>query len=863
MTSRNRRSRRFDEVETYVAKAIQDRMRRGSRSPTGTQQGTTPGAGGTSEHETKDYVEAHKLNNRNGYFYSVNYGVVGGALVDESNNIITMLNAVGAQGGGTCIIRSRGGLDPIYINKTVSIYYSNVHVVFRSPVVYGASGSVRIMGSLDEFTSHPAPRALKLRANSYENASTQMVLPLFVGDGAYVNVGDKITVRGQNDASGKAIQKQTVVVVAKTGDDITCSEEMDFTFQPTYPLSEWPPDFTTGTTIYIVRYRAFTGAVAKGALTATVTPNTTGFAVGDTVLVSDSRTESDLNPSAVRQSGTPYQNAANMEIARIVAINTGTNEITFDHALRRGYATAFYGGISRLLPVENSVIRGINATWAAVQTSRNTHPISVNYGLDCRVENCKMNGAGFRLGNGIRVSYSYRTRIADCSVIDGTSFDSAEAYGITDYYSTQTRIDRCYAASCRHSYLLQATTDSTIADCWSVDDLISGFDTHGAFCVGTLMTNCRAIAGTRYSPGVSNRSGFRIGNTSHCGGDFDTVLIGCMAMGYLGSSSSGFDWIPASGSLTLKSCVAHDCTIGFRFTRNSSHITPTQTAKDITLEDCLALRCATMFDIDGASNGALDGLYLLGCQSQQNTNHFVVSDVTKLRLKNCAVLAPVASSGVYGYNLNNTDGVVMDGCLAHGANRGLYLINSTDAVIVNNVFTATIDVIPFTDGGGNTSLIYTNNAPVSGGGGGGSVIVTRVDGTLAASTTTSAIIPHDNSTPLDTEGFQCVSVSYTPGAAGRKLEIEGHIPYVSMAGATGAVSVALFLGTTCLDARTDRVTIGGASGSPLVASSVTTTGSGAVTIQLRIGVDVGTNTLTLRSKFGGLDQPFLIIREYP
>lgn len=687
--------------------------------------GTTGGGGGSdlTAHAGKDYIEAHPTNdpaiNRNGTYYSYGFGITGGISTDEANNLTLMFDAVGQAGGGTIIVRSTNGTDPIYLSKLATLGYSNVNVKFISPVVYGADGGLRIMGELSLTAPRPGNLSCNLASNSYEDVNGRTVLPLRPGHGAFLSVGDTIVIRGLNDITGKAVQRDISVVYAIAGDDVTVVDELEYEFQDTYtatdsPItsSDWGPDATTGTTIYIWDGSLFTGNITAGAMTVVVA-DASVFSVGDLVIVRDNRTEWDMNNSAIRSSLLPYRNAANQEMAKVLAVDVGTDTVTLDHALTRSYLTANYGGLFVILPVENSSISGARITYIADQVTRSSHSLQIFYAENCHVFDNHIDGSGGRRGQAIRISTSYQCS-AYRNYVDTAKFnESGDGYGISVYNgATFTRIYNNVVTHCRHSILLQCATHTSIYGNESRDDLISGIDLHGVLSIGTHIFGNFITRSNGNTTDSSNGSGIRIGNTSHTCGDLDTTVEDNFIIGYFtgDGTESAIDFIPASKGLVLRNNTLVDCSDGIRFTRNSSHITPTQTAENISIEGNTLRRCAVPFDIDGASTGFISKLTVKGNISDGNTKHFVFIDV--LVALNCCdniIINPVATTGEYGYSFLRVDGLLCDNNRAHKANKGIYLKNCASAVVTNNILTATIDVVPFLDDGGNTSLIYVNN----------------------------------------------------------------------------------------------------------------------------------------------------------
>ena len=1015
--------------------------------------GSSGGSGDTGS--GLDFVAAHPTNdptvNRHKEFYSYNFGIVGDGTTDDGIKLLEMFDAVGEAGGGKCIVCSETPTGSIYINRTVSIYHSNIHVEFRSPVIYGAAGSLRIMGEYSEFTRVPGGTAVKLRAASYLNGSNETVLPLATGHGAYLSVGDKIVVRGQNDASGKAIEKDTTFVKSIATDDVTCTDELDYTFYPTYAGSDWPPDATTGTTIYVITFSAFPSNTSAGSVSVTVA-DAASFVIGSLVVISDNRTEYDMNSSAITGSLVPYKNPANLEIARVISVDTGTDVIGLDRALVRSYTTAAKGGVALLIPVRNSSISGARITYNADQTSKSINPLQITYAENCHIFDCVVDGLGGRRSQACRISYGYNCSAYDNVIRDAKFTASGEGYGITLYYTTLCRVHDNFIAGCRHNILTQLATLCDIYNNESRDDRISGIDCHGVrsygiHIYGNLIT--RAAGTTSDS---TKGSGIRIGNTSHSNGDFSIVVEDNVFVLYSSTDESAFDVVAASADVVFRNNTVFGAYIGFRFTLNSSQITPVQTATNITVESNRFIACTNNMMVvtgqptyDGSSsNGKIDKLHLLNNTSDGNTNHFKItgaSGVTNVRIESNRVINAISASSIYAYTVTDVAGLLLLRNSARGANRGISLTNCTAAAMLDNDLTGLITSTPYNDGGGNTSLLnlgnitdtgvgigtaspaetlhvagdiqigdavastaasYEINMPagsstINSGNGrelyvqagssdntagkrgghlylrpgaptspattygavlladtggnvgisssdapfpltvdgaivsrydantryrgfiagqsalavigayddtatqyiplyidgstiylrtgtgvgtttsldasgnltlagtintGAAVLYTRVDGTLTASQTSTAEIPHDGTKPLITEGLQILSISYTPYATGNRVRISAYVPYVETS-LTGAVQLAIFAGSTCIAANTRRITTGGSSGGDLeIVGDFVTSGVSALTIQARCGPAVNTTTLTFNSKFDGLSQPYMLIEEF-
>jgi hypothetical protein len=684
-----------------------------------------------SGHINNHWVAAHpgRANtNRAGLYFSYNYGINGGEDTDEGNNILDMINEVGANGGGTCYIRSANGTSPIYINRPVSIYYDNVHVVFQSPVIYGPTGGVRVMGEYGEYTPLESGFAFKLFDYSGTNEDGKLLFRLVPDQVQHLEPGMKITLRGKNDKSGRALEKQTTYIESISGDYVTCVDEPLFTFYDAYTDSEWGPDATTGTTIYIVRYASFISNIARGAMSAEV--NTVeGFAVGDLVEVSTNETEWMINPSAISGSNNPYRNPARREYAKIVKIEG--NVVTFNRALSHNYSTSNFGGISLVRPVRNSSISGIHCTYNGDQPDRRVHPLSIVYGEDCHVFDCSVDGRGGQRGQGCRIAYSYNCTVHDSTFVDPKFVGSGDGYGPSLYYSTLCRVYNCTMSGCRHGVLLQLATGCLVYNNISTDDYISAYDVHGVNSHDCIFTNNYATRSKNNSDDSSDCSAYRVGNTSHTVGDHYIVIAYNFAIGYKHTDSAGLEVLASSSNVSFVGNVVDGAEIGFRFKRNPSRITPVQTASNIELINCRFANCTQRaVEIEGdpiydgvSSSGKLENLLIKGCTSEGNSRHFRIdghAGITNVRITHCDVWLPVSLTNEYFINVSE----VLGGCQitfnnASGANRGVKVTSTPSCEVSLNALAGTTEGVPFTDGGGNTGLVQMLNSPTGSGGGGG------------------------------------------------------------------------------------------------------------------------------------------------
>lgn len=871
MTSVTSAMRKLDPlIDKKINRAIARSGIRGGTTSGGGGSGSGGGGSDLAAHIAQDYATAHPTNdatiNDRRVYHAHNFGLTFNGTTDDSNAILTMLDTIGLAGGGIVDFASPNTTGSIYLAKLVSLYYSNVELRFNphTPLIYGAAGGLRIMGEYAEFTRIPGGIAGKLTTNSTE-VSDKLTLTLVSGQGAYFSANDRIVIRGQNDVTGKALQKQETYIESIAGDVITCKDGLaDGTshFQPTYPGSEWPADATTGTTIYVITGSLSASNISTGAFTVTVA-DASNFAVGDLVVISDNRTEIDMNASAISGSGNPYRNPANLEIARVTAVDTGTDVVTFDRALCRSYLTANYAGVWKLLPVRNSSISGARISYNATQTSRSINSLQITYAEDCHIYDCIVDGRGGRYSQALRLSYAYNCSAHNNAIRDAAVTTSGGGYGITDYYSTLSRIYDNVIAGCRHSILIQLSTLCDIYGNESRDDKISGIDTHGVYSKNCHIHHNRVTRSNGNTADSSNGSGIRIGNTSHTGGDHGIVIEDNFISGYLtgDGTESAIDVIPASTGIVVRNNTIIDCSDGFRFTKNSAHVTPTQTASNIMIEGNHLVRCTVPFNVDGASTGFIANLTVKNNVSDGNAGgHFRFIDVDGfLVCENNSVINPVNTSGVYAFYFDNCDALICAENVINGANRGIYLNNCVSAQVTGNVMRALIDGYALTDNGGNTGLLWLPPRRL-----------TQAVAALSGGATVTTLFAIGTALPTTADGAGIISFDYTPLYPGAPILIKAFIPYGSVSAADN-VAAAIFTTenatTTCRGVGVGRYTSGATSGEQIAVSckqfnsAASTT---AMTILLHVGPKTAGTTLTLNGQFnasGSLAQPWLEIIE--
>lgn len=639
-----------------------------------------------------------------GPVYATWFELVGGVGVEESTHILSAIDAL-RETGGELVIQARDPRDPVYIDSPISIEVSNLTVRFRGELLQGPSTYVRAQGGLKEIMRPGQTRQLKLRAPSTVDSAGRMVLPLEVGDGAFLLEGDQIVVRGENDVFGNPLDKQITKVIAISGDDVTCADEPDTTFYPTYPDSDWGPDLTTGTTIAISAFKPLTINAKAGGITVDV-GDTSIFTVGDLCYISDNRTEADFMAAMEPPVASTLRSMCNMEIATIVDKTATT--LTFDRRLERGFPVEFGGGVAIMALIRNTHLKADTVRWAAPQPNRRNAAFAINYGARCTIELGLVDGKAGRIGAAARIGYSYDCHIINTHAIDAYRFESAEGYGLTLYYSTLCSIKHSHATGCRHNYLVQTGTLNEIAHNYSGDDFISGIDVHGANSVKTWIHHNTVTRSIRHSPGVTNGGGIRNGNTSHVIGDHDTVIEDNWISGYLGALHAALDVSPSSRDTVLRKNTIQDVQIAFRHYKvNTSN--PNQHANRVEFSDNLVIRAVEPLDIENYDGNSYWDELILKRNTFRECGPVVVWDIPKVICKGNDVEDMAYVPAQHAFEFRAIGDLRMQGCSVDGAARGVIVTNCAKAALVRNWLGETVEGIPITDGGGNGQLILLDN----------------------------------------------------------------------------------------------------------------------------------------------------------
>ena len=568
---------------------------------------------------------------------------------------------------GRIVIRKKDPNDPILVRESIAFFNSDIDVYFVNPLSFGELGAVRLKGNVKEFhrgllDPDTDLRVLNTGANPavrndvYENEDGRMVLPLRTfetGDQApQFQVGDWVVIRGYvSRTTGSALDKQYTrvhsidlennAVIMEDGIGVYTSSSNaaergvevgdPFIFLKDY-LDEngdkllHPISGSEVTTRVKVVAAAFAEANMLAGDTEVVVNNASIFSVGDVVVIEDDLIEQDLS---VGNTSNGFANEINTEIVRIADVDLENDTIMLEQPLARQYLTSARCRLIVMDAVKNSSLNVKKVSWYEAQISRNTHPVQLDYCVDCHARVGEINGYNMKIAQGVRISYSYNCLVRDSVLFGNGGFGSGEAYGFTLYYATKCRIENCYSSGARHSYLLQATTDCVVAHSISTDCYITAIDTHGTACIGSHIYNNRCTTSESFA--ASNKCGIRIGNSSHVVSDRISLIENNFVFGYTDDGSSGLEVVGPSAKAVFQGNLVLNCDHGFQNSGQNTTRNPTlMTIQDVMVKDNIFMDCPTGIEIGSTSKGLVRNAIVKGNLIQNSTDYLKFDTLTSL-----------------------------------------------------------------------------------------------------------------------------------------------------------------------------------------------------------------------------------------
>lgn len=607
------------------------------------------------------------------------FGPIGGSGTDASGALQLAFGQLATNNGRpvTLIVQSKNSNDPIRLDKVVTLEASHVRVEFRSPLLLGSNAGVRIMGNAAEMTRNGKAKA-QLASDVAAGAS---ILPLTGGTNQLhaldLAAGDVLVIRGQNDASGYALQHEIVHVASVNigADTVTLQEALEFPYKTTYPSSDWVPDHTTGTTIGLLAYAPITNSITPGAYSVQCNPTNlaaAGITNGTLVRLYTVETEYDISATATNSDGEPYKNSARLELKNVASVSAA-GVVTFDTPVVDTYSTNYFAGLQRLTPVTNSHLAGAQISYRQDQLVKSVHALQIGYGYGCSITDCAVDGRGGQRSQGLRLSDSMECQVLRSRVSYPKYLGSGEGYGIAVYYSERCQVLASLAEGCRHNFLVQKGNGTEIGFCRSVNDGISGIDVHGVRSFNTVIHDCQIVGGPLWA--ATHKSALRIGNTAHVCGDFGTLIEGCFISGLVRSNSAqtyaALDVFPSSYDVTWRGGQVLDADIGLRLSDDGQD--DNLVRSNLVVDGVTFTRVRQLAQVDSATTNRQ--VLLANTTSVNNTNGWTFNRVdglqvlynrylsasTNVTLNNCAgaVFVPVGS-GAGGSGSGNVDSNAVD-----------------------------------------------------------------------------------------------------------------------------------------------------------------------------------------------------------
>lgn len=643
------------------------------------------------------------------------------ALQVELDRLAGLVN-VTATGRAILKLRSSSGMR---LGANVQVSSGVMLDLTECGVTYSANGNIGIQGGLDQL---PAANLPILFASIIAGATTfDIVVKTSGGIGNLTPVaGQQFTLSGQQDATGRTIEKeQGYISTATQIGPVTGG--IRWTIVPVSPIENSYAIRYTGDDYEVANpgkidnsnfvinvFSPVTGDTAAG-VSSIVVGDASIFAVGDYVVYGDTQNEGDENPS----SGTAL---IHQEQNRIVSINTGTNTITLENTTRHAIRTLYHGGVTRMLPAIGTEVRGAVASYEA-DGATNRYGLYMKYAVDCVLRDCKVaysTIAGVNFGcfaNHFRLDHTYNCRIINPTAIakpDDAIFGSGLGYGIVFVSATDCIVEGAITHNCRHSILFQGGSWGNEVFGFVLSGArVSDVDFHGVNCQRNHVHDGTIIGGPLAPDSGTTKTAIRIGNPTHIPGDHNNLVENIAVYGFDFASFSGYGIglsSPSRGNV-VKNIDIYDCTYGVNIGSNTTYAN--LNLDDNTLEN-IRVRFASnrAVAVDGGSEIEVTKLKLFGIISDANDTHFHIANVAGLEVHDCEVINSVAHSGEYAFTYDTVTGLYMLNNKANGANKGVKILNSPAAIIINNVFANQLQTEVFKDDtttGNNNGFIWTGN----------------------------------------------------------------------------------------------------------------------------------------------------------
>lgn len=390
-------------------------------------------------------------------------------------------------------------------------------------------GELSIYGDYEEL---PETNLFRLAADAEPGDTTITVDASDYGSYTLLAVDAFGVLRGENDQSGNAIQKHEFRISAV--DDSGGISALVLTIDPPIPDDQgtftpinegslWTPG-ESGIDRSLVTIRTtslVSGNIARGDISFTVADGTK-FAAGEVALLQDNRQATDPGDTTT---GNPIR----QEPVKIKSI--ATNTITLDRCVSRDFLTAQDAVLIKLIAVENAHIKGglmERTTTPDASPASRRHCTQIVFGDKCSISGVILDEDSHTYS--VRGAVARLTRSIDCSIYNciriGPKYTTAgDGYGITNYYSTDSKIHNNYTERCRHGFVNQGSTRAFRFNNVGVDNLINTLDDHGLYETDSMDVSNKAVGGGSLAADSTQQVGATYGNTRWYGGSHFAVSV--------------------------------------------------------------------------------------------------------------------------------------------------------------------------------------------------------------------------------------------------------------------------------------------------------------------------------------------------
>ena len=472
-----------------------------------------------------------------------------------------------AEPGSTIVVVSPDG-GALRLNRSVIVDKTLTLDLSTTPIDIGGTdnlgqGQFVIQGSVSEVTP-----AFQLAANVSAGA-TQVTLndsPTGI-DITDITVGSVLNIRGQNDASGSALQSdknRIVTAVDNVNKIVTFEPALENSYQTTYPTSDWVPsgDTVDRTLVSLVRAYPLTANAASKVKEVTIsTANAALLTVGQTIALFNSRIASDVAGASA--------NLIDRELFIIKDINTGTGVVELNARTKRAFNTADKSYIEVIEPVKNACIIGPSNITINSVDSQNREPVcTIKQAHNCSVFNFKLNNIGntvsprgpmVRFEDAIGCNAYNTARLED----DESLATSGDLYGITFAIGSMgCSVDGLFTMGCRHGFSFFQATGCLVNNHIGIGDLINSGDFHGLNSYNCVLSNFIYQGHDGATPDASDTHGVVVSNTFHNAGDFNAVIINGVITGFNKPSESAVRILAPSDNVVVSNVHVKDCHFG-------------------------------------------------------------------------------------------------------------------------------------------------------------------------------------------------------------------------------------------------------------------------------------------------------------